>query len=622
MEQDNNKNTNSSVGLPPIKTLFSESWQAFTRSLLGLFILNIGAFIATILAVILTVGALFFTAIKNPVVQKWLVFLRAPGQSVWPSFQWSALSPFITLLVVVFVVVVLIGLTAGIGSVLIVANQGQLSVGKALRRSLSLIIPLLLTTLLAGLINLGSLALFFLPVLIVSCLLAYVNFAVILENKRYLQAIKSSVQTVGQHFGEIVVRFLIYWLIYVGIAILVPGLVRKLDPQTTASVAILSFVVNYLLGWFGMAFSLTLYRQAKAVTDPSRPANLTWILIVTVLGWIIIALVSFAGYQGASRLIKSGRWQSMFNRAATNRSKTNAIMALAPSACGLSIPVPATTATSEGKLRKWLYEEIPLDKNNFYVLDSDVFPVDYVLGSIISFKSEVAQAENGQYNLGYPGLNVFCVDNNKGLTLEEYKSLALANKHFTVTVQKDMHWGEVTVVPVLVEGKFKDQPLQEPAFLAVSQDGSRLLYIRIWSATKSDPLAKTITQDIQTILDNLKYRSAKGKLNEMTFAQPTSAPAAPVNQIPNCTQFTIREGEFASDKCYTSKDLADLQYYIQRFNSAVSMNNAAIASMQITCNGSDFFKNSCERDKAQKAQAENDINQYRTTIQGIIAKGK
>lgn len=44
--------------------------------------------------------------------------------------------------------------------------------------------------------------------------------------------------------------------------------------------------------------------------------------------------------------------------------------------------------------------------------------------------------------------------------------------------------------------------------------------------------------------------------------------------------------------------------------------------MDITCSGSEFFKDECEEDKAQKAKAEADIAKYKVTIQGIIAKGK
>lgn len=92
--------------------------------------------------------------------------------------------------------------------------------------------------------------------------------------------------------------------------------------------------------------------------------------------------------------------------------------------------------------------------------------------------------------------------------------------------------------------------------------------------------------------------------------------------VQNCIRKNIREGEFASNKCYGGEDYEDLEYYLQRFNYAVFSLDGAEASMRITCSGSDFFKDSCERDKKQKSQAESDISKYRGIIQGIIAKGK
>lgn len=101
-------------------------------------------------------------------------------------------------------------------------------------------------------------------------------------------------------------------------------------------------------------------------------------------------------------------------------------------------------------------------------------------------------------------------------------------------------------------------------------------------------------------------------------------PQAPKSQpvTPSCIRKNIREGEFAGNKCYSQQDYEDLEYYLGRFNSAVFSLESAEASMRITCSGSDFFKDSCERDKQKKGQAESDISKYRSIIQGIIAKGK
>lgn len=115
---------------------------------------------------------------------------------------------------------------------------------------------------------------------------------------------------------------------------------------------------------------------------------------------------------------------------------------------------------------------------------------------------------------------------------------------------------------------------------------------------------------------------------------PTIQPVkkyTPVQQpqpvISNCIKANIREGEFASNKCYSEQDYEDLQYYLGRYQTAKLNLSSAEGSMRITCNcrvqqECDFFKDSCEKDKQQKSQAEADISSYRGIIQGIIAKGR
>ncbi len=110
---------------------------------------------------------------------------------------------------------------------------------------------------------------------------------------------------------------------------------------------------------------------------------------------------------------------------------------------------------------------------------------------------------------------------------------------------------------------------------------------------------------------------------------PAQKPAVKQTQpvVSSCIRKNIREGEFASNKCYSQQDYEDLEYYLSRFSSAVFSKDSAESSMRITCNcrvqqECDFFKDSCERDKQKKSQAESDINKYRGIIQGIIAKGQ
>lgn len=108
-------------------------------------------------------------------------------------------------------------------------------------------------------------------------------------------------------------------------------------------------------------------------------------------------------------------------------------------------------------------------------------------------------------------------------------------------------------------------------------------------------------------------------------SQPQVQYTQPV--VSNCIRKNIREGEFASNKCYSQQDFEDLQYYLQQYDSAVFSRDGAESSMKITCNcrvqqECDFFKDSCEKDKQQKSTAEANISKYKGIILGIIAKGQ
>lgn len=107
---------------------------------------------------------------------------------------------------------------------------------------------------------------------------------------------------------------------------------------------------------------------------------------------------------------------------------------------------------------------------------------------------------------------------------------------------------------------------------------------------------------------------------------PTPKPAVKQQTRPvvaNCIGKNIREGEFASNKCYLQADYEDLQYYLGRYNNSVFDRDSAVSFMGITCGGrSEMFQQDCEKQKARKAEAEANMDKYRGIIQGIIAKGR
>lgn len=109
---------------------------------------------------------------------------------------------------------------------------------------------------------------------------------------------------------------------------------------------------------------------------------------------------------------------------------------------------------------------------------------------------------------------------------------------------------------------------------------------------------------------------------------PTPKPAVKQQTQPvvaNCIRKNIREGEFASNKCYSQQDYEDLQYYLGRYSDAKFDLSSAEGFLKIDCGAAQTFevkKADCEKDKQDKSAAEAEITKYINIIQGIIAKGR
>ncbi len=600
--------------LPSIKSLFEDTWAAFKGSLLNVILLGVGSTLFSIIAIGIFIVLAFATGMIRP------------GST--PNLNPNTLVLGSIIFVFLFVLFLVIQSVFRIGMILAIGEyEKKESVVLLFKRSFGLFIPVFLTEIIVSFLMFGAFFFFIIPVLFFSIFLMFTVFEVILGGKKYSQALKGSVEIVKQHFGDVFLRLLVWVGIYM-LASMVTGIITGFLPNNLDVLGAMgSFILNIFLSWFGTIYFISLYKQVVKRTDFSGPVSLKWFWIVSLLGWILglIFISSVIALVAANSKEIQKYLETIGDKKAASEAS---LLTTAPSSCGLSIPVPKTTdTTGEGKTRKWLYEEVPLDKSEFFILNKDVFSPDLLLGSFIGYKesdSRLGGTEN-EFSTSYPGLIVFCVDNTKGLTLKEYEDLALANKDFKVTTQKPVMWGEVKFVPVVVDGTFRGKELKDLGYLAVTQDGSRLIYGRLWAPEDKDPIKSKLTSDINTILNNLKYRKSPLKLSQMTFSNPNTVQkqsSAQQNVVPACTQYNIREGEFASNKCYSQNDYSDLNYYINQFNSAVFSYNGANGQMSVTCNGSDFFKEQCEVNKKEKEQAQADMDKYRGIINGIIARGK
>ncbi|MBI4058992.1 hypothetical protein HY404_02000 [Candidatus Microgenomates bacterium] len=264
---DSSKSAVSS--LPSIGALFTESWDVFAKSSLKLFILTIISLIVTFIVLIP------FIIIFIDTLGLSLANLKEGGLSgismmppIWPVLIIS--------LVIYFMVITAV---FQIASILTVDSKGELALVSAISKSFRLVIPLFLVNLLLLFINLGGLFLLILPAILFMFLFYFAAYEVVLNNQRWTGALRRSLLIFEKHGGEILIRVLIIFLVTVGIVLIL----NRIAP-------VLSMLVNILLGWYALAYSVTLYKQASQGLENEKGASLMWVWIIAVLGWILAIL--------------------------------------------------------------------------------------------------------------------------------------------------------------------------------------------------------------------------------------------------------------------------------------------------------------------------------------------
>ncbi len=331
--------------------------------------------------------------------------------------------------------------------------------------------------------------------------------------------------------------FFVFWVHYDGAT---PGkkllgikIIRENGEKITYPVAFIRYI-GFLLSsatifFFGLGFLWVIWDKKKQALHDKIAGTIVIKSGSGKLGLgIFLALLAhliFFGYMGATmykgiRLALNERAKGNVSESViqdhlkSNQEKDkNKILSYAPTSCGLTLPVPKTTDIQDAKSRKWLFEEVPLAAKSFYVLDKDVYTTDKVQGVFIGYKDATARLGGNSFSSAFPGLNIYCADNTKSYTLDEFISLALANKNYKVEVgEKKALWGEVELMPITLQGKNENgTEFRDVANIGVTKDKSKLLYIRVWSVDEKDPSFAAVDEDINVIVRNLQYRAGSAQ---------------------------------------------------------------------------------------------------------------
>ena len=295
------KVTVPSTKFSSVSDLITRSWERFKISWRSLLLITLAVYVFSFVGIVIVAIILFgggaLTAMSSGNINNNLMQVL------------STMAPVAIVLFLIYLLLMLVvGAISGAAMMLAVDKAEQKpSVGSLVQKGFKLFWPMVLTSLLVAFLTLGGLFVFVVPGILISIYLVFSTYEVVLNGQKTSQALRNSATIIGQNFGTLVLRY----LVMVGIAIAI-GLVGGILQDVTEKVAGLSGLINLVVMVSGMALSgymivymYFLYTEARALTDFKRPASLTWMWIVSVIGWVIGVILMVALGAGIRALSQS-----------------------------------------------------------------------------------------------------------------------------------------------------------------------------------------------------------------------------------------------------------------------------------------------------------------------------
>lgn len=314
-----NKVTSS---FPSIKSLLSESWVTFKKSVLSLLFLNIfnGAVIFTlvligVIVLIMQIGG--FAGLK----------MLSSGQLDPKTLLSSSfVLPLVVICVVFLLAIIVVSSIGQIASILFVGHADERpNFALIIRQSLTFIIPLISVSFFTSVLSFGALFFFVLPAFIFAFFFLFITYELVLGGKRGLEAVRGSVQIISQNLGDILVRWILFVLAYLVIVVFLPNILIKLERNIGSLIKNLSFIINTLVGWYGVSYWITLYKQASARTDRNKKVNITWMWIIAFFGWLIFSGIVYVGIKALSSESLRSAIQQTIQKSLKNQNVDNKV---------------------------------------------------------------------------------------------------------------------------------------------------------------------------------------------------------------------------------------------------------------------------------------------------------
>ncbi len=328
--------------LPPVKVLFKDSWETFKGSVLNLFIINVVTFAIIIgLFVVSLLIALPFGAFS--------IFNAISTKTLNPAF-YSSLG-VVGLIILVFIIVcMVVSFAVQAATILVTGNyKSKPKAIESIKKGFGFAWRIFLAGLLMGFIIAGGYFLFVIPGIFFAVIFSFAFYEIVLNKQGVTNSLRRSSQIVMSNFWGIFWRITL-WVIIVILISFIPQLLIGSTKSAAlgGSWSLISSILNVLLSWYGICYSITLYKQASVGMDTAKGNKLMWPIIAAVVGWIvgiitfflimaaIVALIATVSKSATQKKMMNAPSQTQMNNtirdamANPNEANMNKILKLIP----------------------------------------------------------------------------------------------------------------------------------------------------------------------------------------------------------------------------------------------------------------------------------------------------
>lgn len=275
-------------GLAPLSTLFSESWALLKKSWIMYFKIAgvvIGLFLAALVIGAIIIVPLFFMSGGNAEQ----LFMRSTGVQI-------ILVILLVLWVLAFIgATVIFQIISSIAFLLYLNNPDRdWSVRELFERSRPYFWQYFGSSLLVGFAVMGGMVFFFIPGLVIGLFFSFVAMAIVLENKSVMAALQRSYQIVKGQFWAILGRLLLIQVLSFFISQSLSSM-----QEDSPFVSLLIIIYSMVMGVYILVYTFVIYKQAAGAPQAGGRDSLTWIWILSILGWVcLLILFGFALFSG------------------------------------------------------------------------------------------------------------------------------------------------------------------------------------------------------------------------------------------------------------------------------------------------------------------------------------